>query len=49
MRIRVVRLEGESLNQLFAILADWNQVLSNIPLEAMEDFPDPESPEPSGP
>ena len=41
--------DGESLNELFAVLADWNQVLSGVPLDAVEDFPVIEGPEPPGP
>lgn len=45
----MVRLEGESLNQLFSTLADWNQLLAAIPLDALEDFPTSDGPEHPGP
>ncbi|MEJ7927648.1 hypothetical protein WG908_12890 [Sphingobium sp. AN641] len=40
---KVVHPDGESLNELFAILADWNERLSEIPAEILEG-PDPPAP-----
>lgn len=49
---RMVRLDGESLNQLFSTLADWNQCLTDLPPDVLDDLPNPgpaDWPEPSGP
>lgn len=49
---RLVRLDGESLNQLLSTLADWNQCLTDLPPDVLDDLPNPgptDCPEPSGP
>ncbi|WP_275229974.1 hypothetical protein [Novosphingobium album (ex Liu et al. 2023)] len=45
----MVRLDGESLNQLFTTLADWNQCLADIPADLLDELPQAEGPEPPEP
>ena len=42
----MARPEGESLNELFSTLADWNACLSQLPTDVLDDI---KRPEPTGP